>query len=207
MEEQQMSEKKVVNRNIAIALGLVCIVLLSGLIVVIAMGIGGTSDSQTISSLQAQITNKDTTIASLNSQITSLQTSLNSQNNIAVDNSTEIDQLTAEIEYYYSVSHLNESDVMVNSQSFTQDPSANTVIWQDAVNYAGYVTVTAQASSNTTYIQTVYTYNGVNYNQNITVGTSGTAYFPVLPGLLEISLGNIESTNSNTGTVSAIYYY
>lgn len=207
MEEQQMSEKKVVNRNIAIALGLVCIVLLSGLIVVIAMGIGGTSDSQTISSLQAQITNKDTTIASLNSQITSLQTSLNSQNNIAVDNSTEIDQLTAEIEYYYSVSHLNESDVMVNSQSFTQDPSANTVIWQDAVNYAGYVAVTAQASSNTTYIQTVYTYNGVNYNQNINVGTSGTAYFPVLPGLLEISLGNIESTNSNTGTVSAIYYY
>ncbi|MBE3116440.1 hypothetical protein IMZ68_04475, partial [Candidatus Bathyarchaeota archaeon] len=49
-----MSGKKHVNRNIAIALGVVCIVFLSGLIVVVAMGIGGTSDSQTISSLQAQ---------------------------------------------------------------------------------------------------------------------------------------------------------
>lgn len=86
-----MSEKKLVNRNIAIALGLVCIVLLSGLIVVVAMGIGGTSDSQTISSLQAQIANKDTTIASLNSQITSLQNSLNNQNsNNAADNTAEI---------------------------------------------------------------------------------------------------------------------
>ena len=96
---------------------------------------------------------------------------------------------------------------MVSSQTFTQDPSANTVIWQDAVNYAGYIAVTAQASSNTTYIQTDYIYSGVNYNQTITVGTSGTAYFPVLPGMLDINLGNMEPTNSNTGTVSAIYYY
>ena len=203
-----MSEKKLVNRNIAIALGLVCIVLLSGLIVVVALGIGGTSDSQTINSLQAQIANKDTTIASLNSQITSLQNSLNNQNsNNATDNTAEIDQLNSQVAYYYSVSHLNESDPMISSQTFTQDPSANTVIWQDAVNYAGYIAVTAQASSNTTYIQTDYIYSGVNYNQTITVGTSGTAYFPVLPGMLDINLGNMEPTNSNTGTVSAIYYY
>lgn len=203
-----MSEKKLVNRNIAIALGLVCIVLLSGLIVVVAMGIGGTSDSQTISSLQAQITNKDTTIASLNSQIASLQNSLNNQNsNNATDNTAEIDQLNSQVAYYVSVSSLNESDPMISSQSFTQDPSANTVIWQDAVNYAGYVAVTVQASSNTTYIQTDYIYSGVNYNQTITVGTSGTAYFPVLPGLLDINLGNMEPTNTNAGTVSAIYYY
>lgn len=203
-----MSGKKHVNRNIAIALGVVCIVFLSGLIVVVAMGIGGTSDSQTISSLQAQIANKDTTIASLNSQITSLQNSLNNQNsNNAADNTAEIDQLNSQVAYYYSVSHLNESDPMISSQSFTQDPSANTVIWQDAVNYAGYVAVTVQASSNTTYIQTDYIYSGVNYNQTITVGTYGTAYFPVLPGMLDINLGNMEPTNSNTGTVSAIYYY
>jgi hypothetical protein len=176
--------------------------------VVVAIGISGSSDSQTINSLKAQIANKDTTIASLNSLITSLQTSLNNQNsNNATDNTAEINQLNSQVAYYVSVSHLNESDPMISSQSFTQDPSANTVIWQDAVNYAGYIAVTVQASSNTTYIQTDYIYSGVNYNQTITVGTSGTAYFPVLPGMLDINLGSTEPTNSNTGTVSAIYYY
>ena len=60
-----MSEKKVVNRKVAIALGLVCIILLVSLIVVVATGAAGTADSQKIDDLEAQIASKNNTIPHL----------------------------------------------------------------------------------------------------------------------------------------------
>ena len=96
---------------------------------------------------------------------------------------------------------------MCDNLSIAQEPSTYTVIWQDNINYAGYIAVTVQAASNTTYVQTLYTCKGVNYNNNVTVGTSGTAYFPVLPGLLEIRLGNTELVDTNNATATATYYY
>lgn len=212
MEERQMSEKKVVNRTVAIALGLVCIVLLAGLVATVAMSTTNTSNTQTINDLQAQIASKNNTITSLNSQIASLQNQLNNinqnnNNNSTADLEAELEQLNAQLQYYNSVFLLNESEGMFDNLSIAQEPSTYTVIWQDNINYAGYAAVTIQATSNTTYVQTLYTYKGVNYNNNVTVGTSGTAYFPVLPGLLEIRLGNTELVDTNNATVTATYYY
>ncbi len=44
-----------------------------------------------------------------------------------------------------------------------------------------------------------------DYNQ--TIGTSGTAVFPVLPGTLQINIGNINQTAANTVTATVTYYY
>ena len=60
-----MSEKKVVNRTVAIALGLVCIVLLAGLVATVAMSTTNTSNTQTINDLQAQIASKTTLLPHL----------------------------------------------------------------------------------------------------------------------------------------------
>ena len=62
-----MSEKKVVSRKVAIALGIVCIVLL-----VLLVGNVYTLNSQ-ISSLNSQITSLQSQISSLNAEITTLQ--------------------------------------------------------------------------------------------------------------------------------------
>lgn len=207
-----MSEKKVVNRTVTIALGLVCIVLAAGLIVVLANGntTASSDDQQTIADLQTQLTNKINTIATLNSQIASLQSQLNNINQNSTDADAyeaEITQLNAQLQYYNSVLHLNESAAMLSNQPLTQNANTSTVIWQDTVNYAGYTKVVVQATSNTTYVQAIYTYGGVNYNQNITVGTSGTAYFPVLPSTLELLVGNTEPTEDNNATITATYYY
>ena len=77
-----MSENKVVNRTVAIALGLVCIVLAASLVVVLANGntFADSDDQQTIADLQAQLTNRTSTIATLNTQIASLQSQLNNIN-------------------------------------------------------------------------------------------------------------------------------
>ena len=67
-----MSEKKVVGRNIAIALGIICIVLALGLVGAIA------NYTSIISGKDDTITYYESQIATLNSQINSLQSELES---------------------------------------------------------------------------------------------------------------------------------
>jgi len=78
-EVESMSEKKVVGRNVAIALGIVVIILLVGLVGAIAnyTSVINGKDSQ-IDSLNSQITNLQNQISSLNAQITNLQNQINS---------------------------------------------------------------------------------------------------------------------------------
>jgi hypothetical protein len=83
-----MSEKKVVNRNVAIALGIMCILLANGLVGTIAVYtpmIDNKSNTIAIRDLQiaelnSQIADKNNTILSLISQISSLQTQNNHLN-------------------------------------------------------------------------------------------------------------------------------
>jgi hypothetical protein len=68
-----MSEKKIVGRSVAVALGIGCIVLLEGLVgAVLVYTSMINEDNNTISSLNFQITDKDSQISSLNSSKTSL---------------------------------------------------------------------------------------------------------------------------------------
>ena len=74
---------------------------------------------------------------------------------------------------------------------------------------AGYVGVTVQSTSNTTYVQLYYLYKGVDFNQTITTAASGTAYFPVLPAGITINVGNTDTYIGDTvnATVSLAYYH
>jgi hypothetical protein len=36
---------------------------------------------------------------------------------------------------------------------------------------------------------------------------NGTSVFPVLPGLLNVGIGNLETANPVNATVSVVYYY
>ncbi len=202
-----MSEKKVVNRTVAIALGLVCIVLAAGLVVVLANGIplDNSEDQQAIADLQAQLTNRTNTITTLNAQIASLQNQLNSHNSTEYEE--EIAELEEQIQEYVNILHLNKTATLVNNQTITQDANSTLAVWNDALYYAGFAKVSVESSSNTTYVQVIYTYGSVHYNQTVIVGTSGTAYFPILPGELGIIVGNTESTENVTATVTATYIY
>jgi TolA-binding protein len=204
-----MSEKKGVNQTVAIALGLVCIVLAAGLVVVLANGspIADSQDQQTIADLQQQLTNRTNTIATLNAQIASLQNQLNNVNHNNTQYEEEIAELEEQIQEYINILHLNKTATLVNNQTLTQNPNSTLVVWNDDLYYAGYAKVTVESSSNTTYVQVIYNYGNVHYNQTVTVGASGTVYFPVLPSEVGIIIGNNESTNDVTATVTATYYY
>jgi hypothetical protein len=200
------TQKQVVNRTMVIALGLACIVLAAGLVGSIAFYM------PMVNSLQVQITEKNSTISSLNSTISSLNSTISSlnqqisalQNNLNQNNVTALNQ---QISLLNSLLLLNESEYLVDNQAGSLDAGANATVFADALFYAGYVSVAVQSDSSTTYVELAYYSFGVNYDNNVTVGTSGTAVFPVLPTTVEISVGNTETVDSVNVTVTATYYY
>jgi hypothetical protein len=201
-----MSETKVVSRTIAIALGLVCIVLAAGLIVVATNGSILGSDKQTISDLQTQVNNQTSQISTLNSQVTILQNQLSTSKSNSSTLAEKVANLTSTVGDYESILAMNNSDVALDNETYTQDAKATSTLYEGTINYAGYAVIEVTATSNTTYVQATYTCGDLDYNQTITVGTSGTAIFPILPGDLKIVLGNI-GTETNNATVTFTYYY
>ena len=154
---------------------------------------------ETISSLNSQLTEKDDMISSLNSQISTLQ------NNLASKDS-QIKSLNSTILSLYDYLYLNVSALLVYT-SVDQEANSSTTVWNYMLQFAGYVTVYVQSSSNTTYVTLSYSYREVDYQNSVTVGTNGTAAFPVLPALVKINFGNTDTVSPVTTSIMVIYYY
>jgi len=212
--KKQMNNMGVYNpgpkRNIkVIALLVVCIILAASLVGVLALYLsnGNTAD------LKGQVTDKDKTISSLQTQIASLQSqisqtpnSTSSQSQIASLNE-QISTLNDQLAAYYNIAMMNSSSILLYQQPVSQDANATTQVFSEDIYYAGYVSIQVNASASTTFVEVSYNYAASLFDYNQTIGTSGTAVFPVLPGTLFINVGNTNQTTANTATVSAIYYY
>jgi hypothetical protein len=211
---EKASRRKIEGRKAAIALVLVSIVLLAGLVSVIALYVPrvGSLESQ-ITEKDAQITEKDSELSLLNMTNIALQNTLSQIANDRANKDSQIAALNLTLSSYISTLSdyrsilLLQKSGLLYSQNVTQDANTYTVLWSDQLDYAGYVTVAVQSSSNTTYVEPVYSSYGVNFDYNMTVGTGGTAAFPVLPGLVEIRVGNTEIAGTITAAITATYYY
>jgi dsDNA-specific endonuclease/ATPase MutS2 len=217
--KENKGQKKVVNRTAAIAVAIICIILAASLVSVIAVYL------PMVNNLNSQITEKNTEIADLNSEISALNSQVSSLQASVAQNAVTIQQLNstvqnlrgltdvldAQIEDNLNIIYLNASGYLLEPTTLTQDANSSTILglYADQLEYTGVVIVDAQSTSNTTYAQVIYNSYGVNYNQNITVGTSGTAYFPVLPGGIAVQIGNTEPAGSDPvgSTVSVVYLY
>jgi len=169
-----VTEKKIVGRNVAIALGIICIIMAVGLV-------------GAISNYTSIISGKDNTIASKDSQIASLN--------------SQVSDLT-------NTTNLAKSATWVDDQTISQSAYSYTY-WTFSASYAGYVSVWVHTSTTTnTYIRVIYTAYGVNYDNQIGVGTGGTAVFSLLPcSSIEIRVGNTNLISGATETVTVTYHY
>jgi hypothetical protein len=192
---------------------MICILLVAALVAVIVVY----KPMQNTSELEAQLAEKDETISQLNNRTLALQNQLNNYvlyfsqySNESATDVTELNaliaDLNAQIATYENYLNLNASGVFLSNQAVSQAANSNTSYPFD-IQFAGYVIVNVQSSSSTTYVEVLYSAFGVNYDQSKVVGTSGTAAFPLLPGSIEIRIGNTETSGTITGTVSATYYY
>jgi uncharacterized coiled-coil protein SlyX len=204
---ENISKKKVFSKKVVVALVVICVVLLAGLVGILAFYISTVNGlnfqiaekDKTVSSLNSQLTEKDNMISSLNSQILTLQNALASKD-------SQINWLNSTILSLYDYLYLNASTLLVYT-SVDQDANSSTTVWNYILQFAGYVTVYVQSSSNTTYVELSYSYHEVDYQNSVTVGTNGTAAFPVLPALVKINVGNTDTISPVTTSIMAIYYY
>jgi flagellar basal body-associated protein FliL len=198
-------------RNIKVlALAVVCVILAASLVGVIAVyALNGNS-----ADLKAQLTTKDNMISSLQANNTALQSNI-TQTQALISYYTnqlgslnqQLTSLNDQVSGYYNIAIMNVSSILFSQQPITQDANSTTQVFSDVIYYSGYVAIQSTASANTTYAEVIYSYGGTNFDYNQTLGTSGNAVFPVLPGTLTINIGNINQATSNTVTASATYYY
>ena len=213
MSQENNVQKKGNSKVLVFALVGVVVILAASLVGVIAI----------YQPIDSQLATKDNTISSLNSQILNLEYELASQSNSSstqayVNQITLLNQQLASLNdsftaarsdaySFQNILQLQESGILYPSSSITQAANASTTIWNDQLEYAGYVIVQATATANTTYAEVLYSYTGVNFDYNQTIGTSGSAVFPVLPGIVQVIVGNINQNNSNNLTITATYFY
>jgi outer membrane murein-binding lipoprotein Lpp len=205
---EKKSQRKIVSKAMVIALGLICIILAAGLFGAIAVYM------PMVSNLESQIAEKNNTISSLNSQVSSLNSQILAlQANFDQVNSTIEDYKAAQAAYISQIESLSNivslsvSGTLFESESFTLAANTSGTIYTGNILYAGCIFVSVESSSNTTYLQVAYLSYGVNYNQTVTVGTGGSAAFPVLPGDITVVIGNTETVDNVNGTASATYRY
>jgi outer membrane murein-binding lipoprotein Lpp len=205
---EKKGQRKIVSKAMVIALGLICIILAAGLVGAIAVYM------PMVSNLESQIAEKNSTISSLNlqvsslnSQVLTLQTDIEQLNSTIEDYKAAQEAFNSEVELYLSIIYLNESGYLFADRIFALAANTSDAIYEGNIMYAGCVSVSVESTSNTTYVQVVYSSYGVNYNQNMTVGTGGSAVFPVLPGDITVAIGNTEPVDNVTGTASATYRY
>jgi cell division protein FtsL len=212
MSQESNVKKKGNSKVLIFALIAICAILAGSLVGVIAI----------YQPIDSQLAAKDTTISSLQSQILNLESELASQSNSSstqayVNQITLLNQELASLNdsytaaqsdayYFQSILQLQQSGTLY-SNSITQDANTTTAMWNDQLDYAGYVVVQATATANTTYAEVIYSYTGANFDYTQTIGTSGSAVFPVLPGIAQVNIGNINQTSTNTITVTATYFY
>jgi cell division protein FtsL len=186
---EEISVKKVVDRKIAIALGIICIILAAGIVGAVILY---------FSQIDA-IQSKDSEIASLTSQISSLTSQI-------ADNSLQIETLTSQKNELQDIVSLAESAIWVDETLI--HPAGYYSYWTFAADYAGYVKVRLETSNVTdNYVRVIYSSHGVDYDNQIDIVAGGVAVFPILPSTsIEIRF-DTKSPVASTATLTITYYY
>jgi cell division protein FtsL len=190
--------QKMVSRNVAVALGIICVILIAVIAIFSVTGISAQNSYNNLQNknkqLQTWLTENVSQNENLQNQNSQLQTSLD-------ENESQINNLT-------NILNLANSTVWLNDQT-TSQPHGSSTSWTESANYAGYVSIFVLSSTtNSTYARTLYSVDGVNYDNTVSVGASGIVYFPVLPSSsITVEVGNNNSLLPATETVTITYYY
>jgi uncharacterized coiled-coil protein SlyX len=232
---EKPTEKKMVRRSVAIALGIICIILFVG--VVAAFGyyipekdITISSRDNTISCLNSQIVDDNFTIGELDGRISeqnstifelnSLLSSANSQisqlNSIITDMQTQITDIQAQIKRLNdTVNQLNDTVNLKLGQFWMSglwnaSQSGNSVglggiLNKPQVPYAGYVKFQIEPYNNV-YAMALYSSMGFDFNYEVPFNANGTAIIPVLPTNF-ITIGVENLTIGTAYSWSVTYYY
>ncbi|MGD0978725.1 MAG: hypothetical protein ABR962_06235 [Candidatus Bathyarchaeia archaeon] len=182
-----MSEDKMVSRNVAIALGIICIISIA-----------------VIAYLSASIISEHNNSSYFNSYVLTHGHS-----------NADYDALQNQVNDLNDIVNLTKSTGWVNNLTIS-NAVGNVVSWKPStsVSYAGYVAVQVSSltGNNNTFVEMIFSstiFSSGTYNADVgqPVGVSGTVVFPVLPTTnLEVKIGTSDGSAA-TETVTIVYFY
>jgi cell division protein FtsB len=191
-----MSEKKMVGRNVAMALGIVCIILMA---LIAYFTVTGISAQNSYNNLQDQ--NKQ------------LQTWLDENETLLTQTQANNTNLQDQMDNLTSILNLKKSSVWYNGTlEINHLPLEPTMLYENAP-YAGSVSVYASSlpTSETVVVLSFYSEAvDVRHQEMVNVGSNGTAVFPVLPDpSMSIYFAGLDLVfnTSRTADVIITYYY
>jgi len=203
-----MSEKKMVRRSVVIALGLICIILVVGLVGAVAI-------------YTPLINDKDSKISSQASQISSLQTDYQNYKLSHSHSDSEYNSLQSTYDDYksshshsdsdynllQSMATLGEQQTILNQYTINQGANTHTYVTGFQAICAGYLHISLTSTTSNANVAVEYWFKGQLFSVTKTIGTSGEAYFILMPTSIAVYVGNTNLVNGATHTITATYYY
>jgi len=217
-----MSQKKTSIKRSTLGLVIICVLLvaaLGGIIIYYANTVNDKDNqindlNSKLNGLLSFITTL-TEVAYTGSNITGAIADLNYTYNLYVGIATSeeltINSLDTNITNLNVLLGLNDSAVWVNNNTVSEPVARLGMAWYNwtfPASYAGYVSINVSSASAESWAHSEYSAYGVNFSDQIDVGTNGTAYFPVLPSSnITVGVGNGNPSSGATQTVTITYYY
>ncbi len=196
--------KKTVN-SAAIAAGALCVVLA---IAVVAIYFEYNTAQTSYNSELQTYANYQSSYSHSNSDYGSVQSSLQQAQSQVSQLQSELNNAQGSSSQSNAIANLQQSSNWLSDETVDQDRGSY-AYYTESANYAGYVSVNiATSTTSNQYVEAIWSSHGVSYDNKITVGTSGTAVFPVLPSSnVQIRIGNTNLLNGATATVTITYTY
>jgi uncharacterized coiled-coil protein SlyX len=191
---EQKPEKKVVSRTLAIALGIICIILIAGLGGAIAdytSIINGKDNS--ISSQSSQILHLNNTVRSQNNTITQQNNTITQQNTTIADLNGSNEYLQNQVYYLYNATNLKNRVILENGTEapteFTKETVGIGYYMKEKNVSIGYMLVQIKMPTpNSTTLSVTWSSSGTNWNKTVNVGMNTIIVFPVLPTNVTITI-------------------
>jgi len=178
MSEPQTKEtkpKKMVGRNVALTLGIICIIFVALIAYFTVMGISSQNSYNNLQNqnkqLQTWLAGNETLLNQTQANDTNLQNQVGSLSSTVRNLQNQADNLTDAL-------NLKESSVWVDGDTVNIMNIAPTYV--ENASFAGYVSVQVSSQYNVT-VEISYLSHGASYQNSTIVGNTGTATFPVLP--------------------------
>ena len=210
-------EKPVKKRNLKVlALAIICIVLAASLVSVLAYYLFDNPLSQQLKERDTTISSLQNEKQSLQNQIASLVTQINGGGGSAAQIASlnqQIADLNSTLNAFYSeYANLQEITLLAKSgllysNTVNIQPSSSVSIWNNPIDYAGYVAIQSSDTTNTTSAEVIFNFDEFSFDTIQFFGNTGTVLFPVLPGNIEVLINNTNSTDISNSTITATYYY
>jgi cell division protein FtsB len=208
MSEPRVNERKMVSRNVVLALGVICIILIALIAYFTVTGISAQNSYNNLQNqnkqLQTWLYGNETLLNQTQANNTNLQKIADLQESTVIVQNYLVDFTPFLPIFVVSNNVVLPSKVTYwNDSSFNQIPS-----YHVGIDHAGYIIVNATPSNSVVELE--YLSNGLNYNNTVNFGNNTISVFPVLPtSTLTILVGSNYSSFPQfyAETVTITYYY